>query len=202
MVNVDVQVLDNRGNPIPNIPKDKFRILEDNVPQTLTQYSVGEAPMTVAMVIEFSARYQQYYSSGWAQTLTASYGFVQTLKPEDYVAVIAYDLRSTILSDFTNDRSKTMEAMQRLRISGFRKQHVPDALSLAGSCDEDRGRKAILLIASRHRYIQQARHDKLAEPAEVNCPFIKIRYCRFSASWRRSRWALRSSWIFCRAITG
>ena len=39
VVNVDVQVLDNHGNPIPNIPKDKFRILEDNVPQTLTQFS-------------------------------------------------------------------------------------------------------------------------------------------------------------------
>ena len=41
VVNVDVQVLDNHGNPIPNIPRDKFRILEDNVPQTMTQYSVG-----------------------------------------------------------------------------------------------------------------------------------------------------------------
>ncbi len=161
VVNVDVQVLDNHGNPIPNIPKDKFRILEDNVPQTLTQYSVGEAPMTVAMVIEFSARYQAYYSSGWAQTLTASYGFVQTLKPEDYVAVIAYDLRSTILSDFTNDRSKTMEAMQRLRIPGFSESNMFDALcDTADRMSKIEGRKAILLIASGIDTFSKLTYDK------------------------------------------
>src|SRR5665213_623624 len=106
IVTVDVAVIDNKGNPIPNIPKENFRILEDNVPQNLTEFSVGEAPLTVAMVIEFSARFQAFYSSGWAQTLNASYGFIQTLKPDDYVAIIAYDMRTTILSDFTNDRAK------------------------------------------------------------------------------------------------
>jgi VWFA-related protein len=144
-----VQVLDNNGNPIPNIPRDRFRILEDNVPQTLTQFAVGEAPLTVAMVIEFSGRFQAYYSGGWAETLTASYGFVQSLKPDDYLAVIAYDLHSTILSDFTNDRTKTMEAMSRLRIPGFSESNMFDALTdTADRMSKIEGRKAILLIAS------------------------------------------------------
>jgi Ca-activated chloride channel family protein len=161
VVNIDVQILDNHGNPIPNIPKDKFRILEDNVPQTLTQYSVAEAPMTVAMVIEFSARYQAYYSSGWGQTLTASYGFVSTLKPDDYLAVIAYDLRTTILSDFTNDRSKTMEAMSRLRIPGFSESNMFDALAdTADRMSKIEGRKAILLIASGIDTFSKLNYDK------------------------------------------
>ena len=161
VVNVDVQVLDNHGNPIPNIPRNNFRILEDNVPQTLTQFSVGEAPMTIAMVIEFSARFQAYYSSGWAQTLTASYGFVQTLKPDDYVAVIAYDLRSTILSDFTNDRNKTMEAMQRLRIPGFSESNMFDAVSdTADRMSKIEGRRAILLITSGIDTFSKLTYDK------------------------------------------
>jgi Ca-activated chloride channel family protein len=176
VVNVDVQVLDNHGNPIPNIPRDKFRILEDNVPQTLTQYSVAEAPMTVAMVIEFSARYQAFYSSGWAQTLTASYGFVQTLKPEDYVAVIAYDLRSTILSDFTNDRSKTMEAMQRLRIPGFSESNMFDALAdTADRMSKIEGRKAILLIASGIDTFSKLTYDKARKSLqEAGVPVYSI----------------------------
>src|SRR5271165_1177639 len=44
VVNVEVAVLDNNGNPIPNLPKGNFRILEDNVPQTLTHYATGQAP--------------------------------------------------------------------------------------------------------------------------------------------------------------
>jgi VWFA-related protein len=149
VVNFDVQVIDNNGNPIPNIPRDRFRILEDNVPQTLTQFSIGEAPMTIALVIEFSGRFEAYGTPGWAETLTASYGFVQSLKPDDYLAVIAYDLHSTILSDFTNDRSKTGEAMSRLRIPGFSESNMFDALTdTADRMSKIEGRKAILLIAS------------------------------------------------------
>jgi Ca-activated chloride channel homolog len=149
VVNLDVQVIDNNGNPIPNIPRDRFRILEDNVPQTLTQFAVGEAPMTIALVIEFSGRFEAYGTPGWAETLTASYGFVQSLKPEDYLAIIAYDLHPTILSDFTNDRSKTSEAMSRLRIPGFSESNMFDALTdTADRMSKIEGRKAILLIAS------------------------------------------------------
>jgi len=114
-VTVEVSVIDNKGNFIPNIPQDKFRVLEDNVPQKISSLTKGEAPMTVALVIEFSGRFQQVYSEPWYQTLQAAYGFVETLKPEDYVAVVAYDLRSEILSDFSTDRSKTQEALQRLQ---------------------------------------------------------------------------------------
>src|SRR5271170_3120460 len=82
VVTVDVAVLDNKGRFIPNIPKGNFRIMEDGVPQKLANFSMGEAPITISMVIEFSGKFQQYYSGGWFQTLQAAYGFVQLLKPE------------------------------------------------------------------------------------------------------------------------
>jgi VWFA-related protein len=149
VVSVDVAVLDNKGHFIPNIPRGNFRVLEDNVPQQIKSFGKGEAPMTVCMLIEFSARFQQYWTSTWYQTLSASYGFLQTLKPEDYVAVIAYDMKEEVLSDFTTDKRQTYEAMQRLRIPGFSESNLYDALADT----EDRmskieGRKAIVLIAS------------------------------------------------------
>jgi VWFA-related protein len=148
-VTVDVSVLDNRGHFIPKIPRNNFRVLEDNVPQQIASFSVGEAPMTIAMVIEFSNRYQQFYSETWFQTLQASYGFVQTLKPEDYVAIIAYDLRPEILSDFSTDRQQTYEALQRMRFAGFSESNLFDALvDTAQRMQDIEGRKAILLISS------------------------------------------------------
>jgi Ca-activated chloride channel family protein len=148
-ISVDVAVLDNKDHFIPKLPKSYFRILEDNTPQQIKSFSMGEAPMTIAMVIEFSALYQQYYAQGWFQTLSASYGFLQTLKPEDYVAVIAYDLKSEILSDFSINRQDAYEAMQRLRIPGFREACLFDALAdTADRMQDIEGRKAIVLIAS------------------------------------------------------
>ena len=148
-VTVDVSVLDNRGHFIPKIPQGNFRVLEDNVPQHVSSYSIGEAPMTIAMVIEFSNRYQRFYSETWFQTLQASYGFVQTLKPEDYVAIVAYDLKPEMLSDFSTNRQDTYDALQRMRFAGFSESNLYDALvDTAQRMQDIEGRKAILLISS------------------------------------------------------
>jgi VWFA-related protein len=148
-VSLDVAVLDNKGHFIPGIPKGNFRVLEDNVPQQITSFATTQAPMTVCMVIEFSNLFQRYYGSTWWQTLQASYGFVQTLKPNDYVAVMAYDMRPEILSDFTTDRTKTQEALSRLRIPAFSESNLYDAVTDAATRMQDiEGRKAIVLIAS------------------------------------------------------
>ena len=148
-VTVDVAVLDNKGHFIPGIPRGNFRILEDNVPQPVTGFNLGEAPMTVAMVIEFSNKFQSYYSQTWYQTLMASWGFLQTLKPEDYVAIVAYDMRSEILCDFTNDKNKIEEALHRLSIPAWREANMFDAVTdTADRMSGIEGRKAILLITS------------------------------------------------------
>jgi Ca-activated chloride channel family protein len=161
-VELDVAVLDNKGKFLPNIPKNDFRVLEDNVPQKIASFNTNsEAPMTIAMVIEFSNQYQRYYSQGWYETLLASYGFVQTLKPDDYVAVIAYDLRSEILCDFTTDRAKVQDAMQRLRIPGFSESNLFDALAdTEQRMSGIEGRKAILLIASGRDTFSKLTYDK------------------------------------------
>jgi VWFA-related protein len=161
VVSVDVAVLDNKGNPIPKIPRGNFRILEDNVPQTVTQYSVGQAPMTVAMVIEFSAKMQALYGPGWFDTLNAAYTFTRMLKADDYTAVIAYDLKTEILCDFTNDQNKIGEAMQRLRIPGFSESNMFDALvETAERMQKIEGRKAILLISSGIDTFSKLTYDK------------------------------------------
>ena len=148
-VQVDVSVLDKNGRFIPNIPRGNFRVLEDGVPQPVSGYTLGEAPMTVCMVIEFSNLFQQYWSNGWYETLQASYGFLETLKPDDYVAIVAYDLRPEILSDFSTDKRKAQEAMQRLRIAAYSESNLYDALTdTAERMSEIEGRKAIVLIAS------------------------------------------------------
>jgi len=160
-VTVDTAVLDNKGHFIPNIPKQNFRIQEDGVPQQIASFSLGEAPMTICMLIEFSNRFQKFYSPVWFQTLNAAYGFVQTLKPEDYVAVIAYDIREEILSDFTTDRQKTSEALAQLRIPGFAEMNMFDALVDSAKRMQDiEGRKAIVLISTGMDTLSKLTYDK------------------------------------------
>jgi len=65
VVTLDVAVIDNKGHFIPGIPPGNFRVLEDNVPQQLRKVDMGEASMTIALVIEFSNLFQRYWSAAW-----------------------------------------------------------------------------------------------------------------------------------------
>jgi VWFA-related protein len=149
IVTLEVAVIDNKGRFIPGIPAGNFRVLEDNVPQQLRKVDMGEAPMTIAMVIEFSNLFQRMYSAAWYQTLQLAWGFASSLKPQDYVAVIAYDMRSEILTDFTTDKMKVQEGLNRLKIAAFSEANMFDAVTdTADRMSEIEGRKAILLITS------------------------------------------------------
>jgi Ca-activated chloride channel homolog len=149
VVTLDVSVVDNHGQFIPGIPAGNFRILEDNVPQQIRKVDMGEAPLTIAMVIEFSQNFQSMYSWAWFQTLELTWGFASTLRPEDYCAVIAYDIRPEILSDFTTDRNQTQEALHRLTIPAWREANMFDAVTdTADRMSGIEGRKAILLITT------------------------------------------------------
>jgi Ca-activated chloride channel family protein len=149
IVTLDVAVVDNKGHFIPGIPAGNFRLLEDNVPQQIRKVDMGQAPMTVAMVIEFSNLFQRYWGPAWYQTLQLAWGFAETLKPEDYVAVVAYDIRPEILTDFTTDKSKVREGLDRLKIAAFSEANLFDAITdTADRMSGIEGRKAIVLISS------------------------------------------------------
>ena len=149
IVTMDVAVVDNKGNFIPGIPPGNFRVLEDSVPQQIRKVELGEAPMTIAMVIEFSNLFQRYYSRAWYETLTLAWGFAESLKKEDYCAVVAYDIRPEILTDFTTDKMKVREGLDRLKIAAFSEANLFDALTdTAERMSEIEGRKAILVLTT------------------------------------------------------
>jgi VWFA-related protein len=149
VVTLDVSVVDNKGHFIPGIPGGNFRVLENNVPQPLQKVEMGEAPMTIALVIEFSNLFQSYWSEGWYQTLQLAWGFAQSLKPEDYCAVVAYDIRPEILTDFTTDKMKVREGLDRLKIAAWSESNLYDAITdTADRMSGIEGRKAILLLSS------------------------------------------------------
>ncbi len=189
IVNVDVAVLDNKGNFIPSIPRANFRILEDNVPQQIKSFTKGQAPMTVCLLVEFSNKFQWYGSSTWYQTLTAAYGFVQTLKADDYVALIAYDMKEEILSDFTSDKRQTYEAMQRLRIPGFSEANLYDALAdTEERMSKIEGRKAIVLLSSGIDTFSKLTFDKARKAIqEGGVPIYAISLMQALRIMRESR---------------
>src|SRR5436190_13575144 len=145
LVTVPVMVTSKDGQFISNLKQENFRIFEDGTPQTISDFRVEEAPITAVLLVEFaSTNYPLMYD-----TLQASYIFASTLKKEDYVAVISYDMKPDILVDFTQDKNAIQGALNSLRIPGFAETNPFDALyDTLDRLDRIDGHKYVVLVST------------------------------------------------------
>ena len=145
LVNVDVMVVDNSGSPIENLEKKNFKLYDDGVPQAVTNFGTGDAPMTVCLLVEFSSRWWPFLYVA----LRYSYDFLNVIHPKDWVAVVSFDMKTQILTDFTQDRSEVRGALDQLRIPGFSEYNFYDALNFVlDRMKEVHGRKAVIPIVT------------------------------------------------------
>jgi VWFA-related protein len=145
VVEVPVMVTTKDGQFISNLKQDNFRISEDGTPQKISNFTISEAPITAVLLVEFAAG--DYYFMG--DILHASYSFVSTLKKDDWLAVISYDMRDYILADFTQDKQQAYGALNQLRIPGFTETNLFDALyDTLDRVDRIEGHKYIILVTT------------------------------------------------------
>lgn len=145
-VTVDVGVvLEKTHQFVPNLKPQNFRVYEDGTEQKVIGFKRVEAPITALLLCEFS-------STSWPfiyDMRNAAWSFAEQLRPQDYVALMTFDLRTQIITDFTQDKRQVLEAINMLQIPGFTDRDLFDAISEA----DDRlsridGQKYIILIAS------------------------------------------------------
>ena len=159
IVNIDANViLDKTHQFVPGLKANNFLILEDGVPQTITSVRVAQTPITAVMLLEFAAN--SYYLIN--DMRTASYYFFRSLRKDDYVAVVTYDLKTHILTDFTNNQELIAQSLQSLIIPGFSDTNLFDALyETLDRCSRIEGRKYIILIGSGRDTFSKLTLDKI-----------------------------------------
>jgi VWFA-related protein len=159
VVTVDVGVLLQKTHQfVPNLKQGNFRIYEDGVAQQVTGFQRVQAPITALLLCEFaSTSYYFIYDMK-----NAAYAFAQQLKPEDYVAVMTYDMHTQILTDFTQDKRVVYQAINSLQIPGFSERNLFDALYEAlDRLTRVEGRKYIVLVASGRDTFSKITLDKM-----------------------------------------
>lgn len=152
VVNVDVSVVTKDGQFIPGLKKENFKIYEDGVPQTVTNLEQTEAPITAVMLMEFAQPNffvnQQTYAF-LNNMLMSGYVFVQSTKKEDWIALVSYDIKPTMLVDFTQDKGEILNALNRMRVPLFSETNLFDALyDTIDRLETLEGRKYIIVVAT------------------------------------------------------
>jgi VWFA-related protein len=140
IVNVDTVVYHKKsGQIVTGLKKENFAIFADGAPQTITNFSTPEAPITVAMVVEYSkwSEIFGYYGAGGFDPGTyevirpVAMFLTQFVKPpDDYASVVAFDIRPTPITDFTNDPTRIGQVISLLLRNppAFRETNLFDAL--------------------------------------------------------------------------
>jgi VWFA-related protein len=154
LVNLDVVVIDKNGNPIGGMEKKHFKIFDDNVEQTVANFTAVESPLTVVVLVEFT-QFGLYVSNIY-QSIG---GFVGSLRDNDWAALVAYDIHPTLVTDFTKNKNLIFDGLKSLRNPTTSETGFFDAVyDTLQKLDKVDGKKAIFLMStgldsiSRHTY--------------------------------------------------
>ncbi len=182
IVNVDAVVYDKKsGQIVTGLTKENFAVFENGVKQDITNFAMPEAPITVSLVVEYSKWSEIFgrasggrFERGHLEVIRPIATFVSRFikPPDDYASVVAFDIRPTPITDFTNDPQRlnaTVNLLLRNR-PAFRENNLYDAIKFTlvggkadsvvlerskerkseygGMVDVKAKRRAIILIAS------------------------------------------------------
>jgi VWFA-related protein len=193
VVNVDTVVYNKKsGQIVTGLKSSNFAVFENGIRQELTGFATPEAPITISVVVEYSkwSEIFGYYAASGLESgklevvRPVAYFLSRFIKPpNDYASLIAFDIRPTPITDFTNDPGRLRQSVDILlrNSPAFRENNLFDSLKFAliggkgdsvvlensksdtavygGMADVRAKRKAIILVASGINTFSKVSYD-------------------------------------------
>ena len=116
LVVCDVLVFDKQGKWIAGLTKDDFTIKEDDTPQEIGSFSLGDAKTirrSIVLIIDYSFSQLPYIKT----SIEAAKTLVDKLNPLDRMAVVTDDV--DLLVDFTSDKELLKARLESLKTSAL-----------------------------------------------------------------------------------
>ena len=116
LVVCDVLVFDKQGKWIKGLAKDDFVVKEDEQPQEVGTFSLGDAKMirrSIVLIIDYSYSQLPYIKT----SIEAAKTLIDKLNPTDRVAIVTDDVE--LLVDFTSDKELLKARLESLKTSAL-----------------------------------------------------------------------------------
>lgn len=157
LVNLDVLVTDEDGRILSGLKQGNFRLTDNGREQTITNFAPVSAPITIVILMEYSGiayDYFAYKAASWGSD------FLNHLEPEDYVALVTYDMKPTVRVDFTRNKAQVRDTLSVLSYPTFREANLFGAmLDTLDRLERVRGKKSILVITTGVNTFSAANFD-------------------------------------------
>jgi VWFA-related protein len=137
-----ITVRDRAGLLVSNLTRKDFRVFEDGVEQPLSDLSLRQVPVDVALIVDASSS----VAGNLDDFRIAAEGFASHLAVDDRVSLIQFDDRVVLIQDWTSSMVQLRRALKRIVPGMFTRFH--DAMLLASQEEASRGnaRHAIIVL--------------------------------------------------------
>ena len=99
LVLVPTTVTDPMNRLVTGLDKDNFQIFDNNVGQTIKNFSTEDAPVSIGIVFDLSGS----MTSKFARARKALDSFLRTSNPQDEFFVVGFNDRPAVIVDYTSD---------------------------------------------------------------------------------------------------
>ncbi len=111
LVTVPVTVFDRKNRYLTDLPKQQFHVFENGVEQGLAYFAPVDKPFMVALLLDISDSTQEQLSL----IQEAAIAFIDSLRPDDQVFVVAFDSRVRLLAQPQMKRRALRDAIRALQ---------------------------------------------------------------------------------------
>lgn len=174
LVTFPVSVLDRDGRFISGLRKEDFRIFEDGTEQQIQHFQPVESPFTVLLLLDVSPSTRFKIQ----EIQDAATAFVDQLRAEDRVMVIAFDEDVRVLCPPTNHRWRLYSAIREVEFGdGTSLYHAVDRV-VGNELKKIQGRKAVVLFTDGVDTTSRGSNyqGSLRNVEEADALFYPIRY--------------------------
>jgi VWFA-related protein len=174
LISLDVEVLNQNGEPVRDLTRNDFAIREDGKPRELSSFAwVTGQPVSLTVILDTSAVTTEKLSVA-KEYITL---LVHLLAPEDEICLYTYDYRDAWLEqNFTRERLALVQALENIGVTSGKKRTFlrelfgpePRAglsvdVALLNASKGSNERKALLVVSDRHKGLGEATDDHVSK---------------------------------------
>lgn len=142
LVTMPVSVLDRDGRFVSGLNQRDFEIFENGTKQKIEYFQSVEQPFTVVLLIDVSPSTQFRID----EIQNAAITFVNQLRPEDRVMVIAFDENVRVLTEPTNNRRQLQSAIRMAEFGDGTSLYEAVDHAINREVKRIQGRKAVVIF--------------------------------------------------------
>lgn len=165
LVNVLFTVADKSGRFITNLRKDDFKVLEDDKPQSISNFSnETNLPLSVALVLDTSASIMARLK--FEQEAAGEFFFNALRRGTDKALVVAFDRSVSLLQDYTDDSELLTRSVGKVHAGGGTALFDAVYLAMTKKLMDQKGRHVVVIISDGNDNSSDRSIDETIETAQ------------------------------------